>query len=494
MTSIAYEALAGSVESSAPSGATLYALWRSNGGTTAVVLRALMSQLTMGAIVLLFYTLAVAVDYPTLRTHLAHPLCPPTPITRSTTINTATLFQQDCWGDRPIDMGRPASGGVIAVLCVIGVTMVWELALQCMACRRLRGAERWWADRRLPVIREIEWVDVEAIMEPHVDSMATFRSAVTRRSDMFVRVYNDIYLPFVPRCLNSALDGTLLLHRCTGLPTRTCCTVVGVLWIAALPTLVVDILCRYVFRHGDALRGGGTSIGNVVLHRQWSNRALWAMRRAGEVTHVFERRMRLAASEAKPIIGAMPLPSMLYVAGVGVMVIGGAFVATVFALVMVMDEQLLTANLTAHRTVAFYVGVVGVVLAMAAPLAAKPLPIDVVHQLSKLREIAPELTLNAATFEEQCTCVVTGMEYWIVEFALELISLVTIVPWVLFVIPTQVFAESTHPRRTHHHHHHHHHDEGQEAESGGGGGGGNNLRQQLLLERRLSDLQCADGV
>lgn len=436
MFSTDYEALNSSVVTDLPSGSATYALWRS-GSTVALLIRSLLSQFTMFGVVFMFYVMTAAVDYDQLHSRLNHPLCPPTTVLRATTSNDATLFETDCWGDRPIDLERKPSGGTVFVVVLVALSMLWEATMSFVARIRLAEVERWWADRNLPNIHDMEWAHVCDVMNSHgtPEDVEAFETSVTRRADMFVHLYSSVLdlLEEVPQTWHAAIDASLLLHRKLMWPPSMCFRVVALASFVAIPYLLVSVLCAKVFQNADVFRGGGSTVGPLLIRRGWTRKAMWLMREEGELTHVFEARARAAAIEAQALLGAMPMPQPVRAMGTTVLTLCGAFTCAVLLAALLVDEQLLTTNLAPGRTVAFFLALVGGAMTIAAPAAAKSVPVNISDKLNNIKDLAPKLMSRAATNEERCVLVSKSMEYWVVGFVRELFWVMVLPLGMLFI-------------------------------------------------------------
>lgn len=405
-----------------PSGAALYALMRSE-GSWAVVARAVGSQFAMAFVILVFYVLGVAVNYGEMHARLNHPLCP------NATVNNATLWQVDCWGDEPINMFRQPSDWVLVVLALLGASMLWEMLMVWATVMRHRRTEAWLTDNGLSMDRG--W-------DAFVEVCGGGDFDITRKADMFIDLYTRV-LPVgnITRTLHTSIDVVLYMVRNLGWEPGAATVAVGLLGLVGMPYVMVSKLCRYVFRNSQELK-----TGNVFAQRHMSRRALWKLRGIGEPTHLFEHRAREIAKEATELLDSLPLPPLIRAMANLVMVVGGAFTGAVLLLSAAVDEQVLTTDLTPGRTVAFYATIVGVVLASVAPSIYRTKRLDHEDYIARIEAIAakaPGLLGGGSNHDEQCAIISQSMHYWIVDLASELVSVVTVPFYLLFFLDLRAF-------------------------------------------------------
>lgn len=410
-------------------GAALYAAWRS-GGSRSVVAMHLMSQLSMGFILFVFYLATSGTDYDQLREHLARPLCPGT----VPTTNDAGLFETDCWGFRPIDVTRRPDAAVLAVIVVTLLAMLWEGYVCALTVASIGRAETWWAarDSAAPITEMATWDEVTA---------AVGGVEVTARSDAFVQIYATTFADFrhVPRTLHNAVGAAQWVHRVTGWSLRTSLAAVGVGAAVGLPYLAVSKACKYVFRNVQAIRTRG--VGSVLGRRRWSRIALWRMRSVGEPSHRFEERAAETERLALELIDAIPTPPAVRALANFVLVAGGGVVMYVLLLTLLLNEHVLTANLSPGRTVAFYTTVIGVVLAIAAHFEVAPAAVDVAEIMQRIELRTPGVW-DDGTLEEKVALVSQRMPYWFEDAAVEVASLVTTPFHLLVTLPSRARSVS----------------------------------------------------
>jgi autophagy-related protein 9 len=140
---------------------------------------------------------------------------------------------------------------------------------------------------------------------------------------------------------------------------------VGVLNVLLSPGILLVRLAYFIFHNSDSLR---KSAGPLAA-RQWSPYACYLLRNYSEVEHVFRQRLGRTLPPANKYVDLFVSPSVTIGARFVVFVVGGLFVALT-TLGFVYDEDFLFANLVGGRSVIWWTGILGLVL--AASQAAIP--------------------------------------------------------------------------------------------------------------------------
>ena len=215
--------------------------------------------------------------------------------------------------------------------------------------------------------------------------------------------------------------------------------VVGLGAAAGLPYLAVAKACKYVFRNVQAIRTRG--VGSVLGRRRWSRVALWRMREVGEQSHRFEERAAETERLALELIDAIPTQPAVRALANFVLVAGGGVVMYVLLLTLLLNEHVLTANLSPGRTVAFYTTVIGVVLAIAAHFETAAAAVDVAEIMQRIELRTPGVW-DDGTLEEKVALVSRLMPYWFEDAAVEVASLVTTPFHLIFTLPSRARSVS----------------------------------------------------
>ncbi|KAG0697005.1 putative transmembrane protein [Suillus ampliporus] len=133
----------------------------------------------------------------------------------------------------------------------------------------------------------------------------------------------------------------------------------GILNAIFAPFIVLYMMMYSFFRYFDEYHKNPSSIGG----RRYTPFAQWKFREFNELSHLFTRRLDESYPLANMYIGQFPNEKMTIIMRF-VAFIAGSF-AAVLVLASVIDPELLHFEVTLHRTVFFYIGVFGSVLAVA---------------------------------------------------------------------------------------------------------------------------------
>lgn len=139
----------------------------------------------------------------------------------------------------------------------------------------------------------------------------------------------------------------------------------GVVNVLLSPGILLIRLAYFIFHNSDSLR---KSTG-VLAARQWSPYACYLLRNYSEVEHVFRQRLAQTLEPSNRYVNLFVSESVTIAARFVVFVVGGFFVALTI-LGFIYDEDFLFANLVLGRSVIWWTGMLGLVL--AASQAAIP--------------------------------------------------------------------------------------------------------------------------
>ncbi|ORY24579.1 autophagy protein Apg9-domain-containing protein [Naematelia encephala] len=134
----------------------------------------------------------------------------------------------------------------------------------------------------------------------------------------------------------------------------------GVLNAIFAPFIVVYLLIFSFFRYFEEYHKNPSSIGS----RQYTPYAQWKFREFNELPHLFERRLDRSYPTAKEYIDQFPKERTALVMRF-VAFIAGSLSAVLLAASLVDPDLFLHFEITPHRTVLFYLGVFGSILAIA---------------------------------------------------------------------------------------------------------------------------------
>lgn len=373
-----------------------YAYWRDK-GTVCIVARDAADLLVAAFIVAIFLFLCNAVDYAALSRRTDHPECP------NGRPNTSPIFDRDCYGDTPVRLDRMLVMGwalwvAFGTCAVLWVGQLLRLAAGLPALLRMRGfyAQALRLDDRAVqtapwqlVLRRILDAQDEYAVGPEDVTVTELHAVhcITRRADYMIALVHEgvvvptLTLPFVgavpfwPLCLQMAFDAALsgviydgqrvLVDAGSAVQgaavLRRRLLVLAAAMLLLSPLVFVFRAAQYVFRYLDEWRRRPGSLAA----RCWDPAARWTLRRYCELDHALEDRLRRAYGPATEYVG-MFMNELGSIAGRLVLVLCGGFVLVSLGLTLFFDEDYLALELTAGRSVAYYIGVATVVMALAS--------------------------------------------------------------------------------------------------------------------------------
>ncbi|WVR06657.1 hypothetical protein IAU60_003689 [Kwoniella sp. DSM 27419] len=134
----------------------------------------------------------------------------------------------------------------------------------------------------------------------------------------------------------------------------------GVLNAIFAPFIVMYLLMYSFFRYFEEYHKNPSSIGS----RQYTPYAQWKFREFNELPHLFERRLDRSYPVAKEYIDQFPKERTALVMRF-VAFVAGSFAAVLLVASLIDPDLFLRFEITPHRTVLFYLGLFGSVLALA---------------------------------------------------------------------------------------------------------------------------------
>lgn len=134
----------------------------------------------------------------------------------------------------------------------------------------------------------------------------------------------------------------------------------GVMNVLCAPFIVIYFMMLYFFRYFNEYQRNPSEIGS----RQYTPLAEWKFREFNELWHLFQRRINMSYPFASRYINQFPKDKFVQMARFIAFVTGA--LASVLALASVIDPELfLGFEITADRTVLFYLGIFGTIWAVA---------------------------------------------------------------------------------------------------------------------------------
>lgn len=133
------------------------------------------------------------------------------------------------------------------------------------------------------------------------------------------------------------------------------------------PFILLFLLFHYIFRNGEEFYRNPKLIGN----RQYTPYARWKLREFNELPHIFEERVQLSHRKAIRYMEQFHSPRL---AGIGKFVsfLAGSFCAVMIALAILNEDLLLHFEITAGKSMIWYLAVLGGVLAITRSFIPDP--------------------------------------------------------------------------------------------------------------------------
>lgn len=130
--------------------------------------------------------------------------------------------------------------------------------------------------------------------------------------------------------------------------------------ILCAPVTVVYLALLYFFRYFNEYHKDPSSIGS----RQYTPLAEWKMRELNELYHLFQRRLNLSYEPASRYVNQFPKEKTVLVSRF-IVFVTGSFAAVLGIITLIDPEMFLGFEITKDRTVLFYIGLFGSILAFS---------------------------------------------------------------------------------------------------------------------------------
>lgn len=134
----------------------------------------------------------------------------------------------------------------------------------------------------------------------------------------------------------------------------------GCMNILCAPFIIVYLTLLYFFRYFNEYHKDPSAIGT----RQYSPYAEWRMREYNELYHLFQRRLNLSYLPASRYVNQFP-KEMSVIFFRFVAFVAGSFAAVLGIISLIDPELFLGFEITKDRTVLFYIGIFGTILAVS---------------------------------------------------------------------------------------------------------------------------------
>jgi len=372
---------------------TIYAVYL-DGGMAGGVARRAANVVGTVAVYLAFVSLVCdPIDWAALWARDDHAVCP------DGTANTAPLTSVDCYGNQPIDYTRLAAmSGWCWIITVLVLTYaVYQLLDLVFFVPQMHFAHRYFRDKlKIPMVLTVPWSEVAHRLydtEGAPLDVLTQTNLITRKANWMVGLYSagvlDVPLDrlapstlcwCVERCIHSACFDAKgrMAHDVRAFPDAAAATMRRMFWVAGGATLVLApfILIFRVLWLVLEMIDGGRVLPSMLSARGISMPEHYRLRHYSELDHEFAQRMRTLAAPARRLFAHRRYPVMAAVCR-AVSMVAAAAVLVLGIMAVVYDDPIVLAELTADRSVGWWLGVLGAVLVMVKPWAYPPLPIEV---------------------------------------------------------------------------------------------------------------------
>lgn len=451
-----------------------YDVWEARGVQCMIIARISNLLLVLFGYFIVLVVAGGPVDMSALQAHLREPEC------LDGRPNNASLFTTDCRGNLPISLARLKHLSKIWTTLTILVGFAWlvaaisfirklpSLVRMAQFYREVLGihdvTQHTWADvvRALVVAQRKHCfynLNTELLTVQDMEFDASFiANCLTRKDNYYVALYtHDIiktnifgmrYLPHslhwcIDRCLTAVLfqDGGPGLNNCVDDEHMTQSLVrmyrmMGAITLILAPGILVYRLALYVFRYADDLRAGPQS---TITTRHWSNLAMFQLRDYCEVPALLHHRLALSYKPALDYASMFPVPVLVTLAQFITMITGG-IIATLLIGSVVFDEHFLKANLSATRTVSWWLAIMIIVTLVVKSYI--PAEYTAFVPAEKLREIALHVHYYPPEWQTRANKAETHRSfcrlfpYRFVTFIEEIMSAIVTPVMLMFVLPT----------------------------------------------------------
>lgn len=375
---------------------TVYATYL-DGGMAGGLFRRAANIVGTVAVYLTFVSLVCTpIDWGLLWRRDDHRICP------DGTLNTAPLTSTDCNGNRPIDFGRLADmSGWCWIITMLVITYAMYQLLDLVFCvPQLHFAHEYMRGRLgIPMVLTIPWSEVAHELE-RVEGrpcdVLTQTNLITRKANWMIGLYNAKLLDVpwdhlapstlcwcVGRCIDSACFDSKgrVAHDVRAYPDAAASTMRRMFRIMGGVTLVLApfILIFRVLWLVLEMIDGGRMLPAMLTSRGISMPEHYRLRHFSELDHEFAQRMRALVDPANKLFAHRRYPMMAAVCR-AVSMVAAAAVLVLGIMAIVYDDPIVLAELTADRSVGWWLGMLGAVLVTVKPWAHPPLPVEVDSQ------------------------------------------------------------------------------------------------------------------
>jgi autophagy-related protein 9 len=190
--------------------------------------------------------------------------------------------------------------------------------------------------------RTLEWNINLCILKYVFDEQGQLRQAFI--TDQHRRLLSDGYLLFIQS--NSSLRRRFLFA--------------GFMNVILAPFIVIYLLLLYFFRYFEEYHKNPGALGS----KQYKPFAQWKFREFNELYHIFKKRIDFSHKFASKYIDQFPKEKTAQISSF-IAFVSGSFAAVLFLVSLVDPELFLGFEITKDRTVLFYLGLFGTILAVS---------------------------------------------------------------------------------------------------------------------------------
>lgn len=136
--------------------------------------------------------------------------------------------------------------------------------------------------------------------------------------------------------------------------------IMGLINLALFPFILLYLLVYFIFRYGEEIYRNPKTVGM----RQYTTAARWKLREFNELPHYFNRRLANSHRKATKYLEQFQSSRLTSVARLSSF-IAGSFTVVLIALTVVNEDLLMHFEISAGKSVIWYIGLFGVVLALS---------------------------------------------------------------------------------------------------------------------------------
>eukprot|EP00041_Stephanoeca_diplocostata_P015416 m.294225 g.294225 ORF g.294225 m.294225 type:complete len:665 (+) comp20028_c0_seq1:290-2284(+) len=365
-----------------------------------VISKGILDHLNIIFVVFVILFLSVVVNYDQLEKHIKE---------KCADHERFDLMSKDCHGNTPISFYRLLKMHPIIyfILALLLVFWLWSFGAFLRHVQRCYTMQDFYLHELKVAQRDLQTVSWDEMVKKVIDAqerlqlctkMRTFdvldvTNLITRQRNFLIALYVQfgpelkVWMPGLGRriVLSESLqwniqkilstvifDGDSVDKRVWESPQSramlsaklsTYFKVMGVLNLLLAPAVLLIRVAYFFFHNSDSLR---KSAGPLAA-RNWSPYACWLLRDWSEVDHKFRRRLARSMKPAATYVDQFVSETTTIWARFLVFVIGGLF-SVLAVLGFVFDEEFMFANLTPNRSVLWWSGILGILLAGAQSL------------------------------------------------------------------------------------------------------------------------------